>query len=78
MKNKLQLPDGAIITATISPSAEEILTPEAVELIAALHRNFNQRRKELLQRRQQRQADLDAGRTPDFLPLPSSRQGTGA
>ena len=34
----------------------------------ALHRNFNQRRKELLQRREQRQADLDAGKTPDFLP----------
>src|SRR5208337_2510483 len=42
--------------------------PEAVELIVALHRNFNQRRKELLQRREQRQADLDAGKTPDFLP----------
>src|SRR5271157_4863758 len=68
MKNKLKLPDGVTITTTISPSTEEILVPEAVELIVALHRNFNQRRKELLQRREQRQADLDAGKTPDFLP----------
>jgi malate synthase len=68
MKNKLNLPDGVTITATISPDTEEILVPEAIELIAALHRNFNQRRKGLLQRRQQRQADLDAGKTPDFLP----------
>src|ERR1700688_821522 len=68
MKNKLELPDGVTITTTISPSTEEIVTREAGELILALHRNFNQRRKELLQRREQRQADLDAGKTPDFLP----------
>src|SRR5580704_8955716 len=68
MTNELKFPDGVTITATISPATEEILVPEAIELIAALHRNFNQRRKELLQRRQQRQADLDAGKTPDFLP----------
>ena len=67
MKNKLKLPDGVTVTTTISPSTEEILTPEAVELIAALHRDFNERRKELLQRREQRQANLDAGKTPDFL-----------
>jgi malate synthase len=68
MKNKLKLPDGVTITATISPATDEILVPEAIELIAALHRNFNQRRKELLQRREQRQADLDAAKMPDFLP----------
>src|ERR1700736_634074 len=68
MKNNLKIPDGVTITATISPATEEILVPEAVELIAVLHRKFNQPRKELLQKRQQRQADLDAGKTPDFLP----------
>jgi malate synthase len=67
MKNNLKLPDGVRLTETISPSTEEVLTPGAAELVAALHRNFNQRRKELLQRRQTRQADLDAGKTPDFL-----------
>src|SRR3984893_10403044 len=68
MKNNLKIPDGVTITATSSPATEEILVPEAVELIAVLHRKFNQPRKELLQKRQQRQADLDAGKTPDFLP----------
>jgi len=67
MKNKLKLPDGVEITATISPAAKEVLVPKAIELIAALHRKFNQRRKELLHRRGQRQADLDAGKLPDFL-----------
>ena len=46
MTNKLKFPDGVTITATISPATEEILVPEAIVLIAALH--------------QQRQADLDA------------------
>src|SRR6516225_8410586 len=68
MKKKLALPDGVTIGAPISPSTEAILVPEAIELIAALHRHFNERRKELLQRREQRQAELDAGKTPDFLP----------
>jgi len=68
MKNKQAFPDGATITATISPATEAILVPKAIELIAALHRNFNQRRTELLQRRGLRQAELDAGKMPDFLP----------
>jgi malate synthase len=68
MKNKLKLPDYLTLTATISETTEEILVPEAIELIVALHRRFNAQRKELLQRRQKRQADLDAGEKPDFLP----------
>jgi malate synthase len=68
MNKKLALPDGVAITATISPATETILVPEAIELVAALHRNFNQRRKELLQRRDRRQAGLDTGQMPDFLP----------
>jgi malate synthase len=67
MKNKLHLPEGVTLTATVSPATEAVLVPEVVELIGALHRNFNHRRKELLQRRAQRQADLDGGKTPDFL-----------
>jgi malate synthase len=39
-----------------------------LKLVAKLHRTFNGRRKELLERRNRRQAELDSGRTPDFLP----------
>jgi malate synthase len=67
MRN-IQLPEGVTLSATVSAATESVLAPEVVELIAALHRNFNQRRKELLQRRAQRQAELDAGKMPDFLP----------
>ncbi|MCG7336501.1 malate synthase A [Sporosarcina sp. ACRSM] len=46
----------------------EILTPEALEFLHALHAKFDERRKELLIKRQQRQRDLDNGKKLDFLP----------
>ncbi|OLB41248.1 MAG: malate synthase A, partial [Ktedonobacter sp. 13_2_20CM_53_11] len=46
----------------------EILTPEAMAFVATLVRTFSGRREELLQRRVQRQAEIDAGKMPDFLP----------
>ncbi len=62
------LPSGMHISGAISPDFAEILTPEALGLVAMLHRRFNARRLELLERRHQRQAALDAGTLPDFLP----------
>src|SRR5213078_1595565 len=56
------------ITGAITPEFAEILTPEAVNFVATLVRTFAGRREELLQRRAQRQAEIDAGRMPDFLP----------
>ena len=47
---------------------DEILTPEALEFLASLHREFNGRRKELLAKRVERQKRFDAGELPDFLP----------
>jgi len=67
MIDKLQLPAGVELGAIVSPATSKILVPEATELIAALHRNFNDRRKELLQRRCERQTELDRGKVPDFL-----------
>jgi malate synthase len=46
---------------------EAALTPTALELLAALHRRFNPRRLALLEARRLRQAELDAGKLPDFL-----------
>ncbi|MEW6583937.1 MAG: malate synthase A, partial [Actinomycetota bacterium] len=54
--------------APISPEASEILTPEAVGLVVKLARAFEGRRQELLAARVERQARLDAGERPDFLP----------
>ncbi|HEX9937352.1 MAG TPA: malate synthase A [Longimicrobium sp.] len=47
-------------------ACERVLTPEAVEFVAALHRRFNPRRVELLERRAERQALIDSGALPDF------------
>ncbi|KXZ44737.1 hypothetical protein GPECTOR_63g62 [Gonium pectorale] len=59
---------GVAIVGPVSAEHADILTPEAQEFVATLHRVFNPRRKELLKRRDDRQKELDAGRLPDFLP----------
>ncbi len=63
----LELPAGVIIEGEIKPGYEKVLTKEAVEFIADLHRRFNGRREELLAARSERQKRLDAGEKPDFL-----------
>jgi malate synthase len=63
-----QFGPGIAITGRITPEYAQILTPEAVALAAKLQRAFGGRRAELLARRAQRQAELDAGKLPDFLP----------
>src|SRR5215210_6410764 len=45
---------------------DEVLTPDALELVASLHREFDAARRQLLQKRLERQAELDAGGTLDF------------
>ncbi|HVH66771.1 MAG TPA: malate synthase A [Gemmatimonadales bacterium] len=47
---------------------EDVLSAGALDFLAALARRFEPRRRELLERRRLRQAELDAGRLPDFLP----------
>ncbi len=60
--------DGVELLAPWRDPYAEVLTPEALALLARLHREFEPRRQELLQRRAQRDADLAAGALPDFLP----------
>ena len=59
------LPAGVTLDGP-SEGYEEILTTEALELVARLHREFNPRRLELLARRERRQAAFDAGELPAF------------
>jgi malate synthase len=51
-----------------APADEQVLTPEALDFVARLHRELNPRRLELLEGRRERQAELDAGALPGFLP----------
>ena len=55
------------IRAAMRPEWDAILTPEALRFVAALQREFNPRREELLRRREERKKRLDAGEMPDFL-----------
>ena len=61
-------PAGMEIRAEIKPGFEQILTPEALALVAKLSRTFEPRRQELLAARVERAKRLDAGERPDFLP----------
>ncbi len=50
-----------------APADESVLNREALELVTKLQRELNPRRLELLERRQERQAELDDGTNPRFL-----------
>ena len=50
----------------------EILTEDAVRFLVALHRRFDATRRKLLAARTERQARIDAGERPDFLPATDS------
>lgn len=56
------------IKGELAPGFDTILTPAALAFVGSLHTEFDRRRRELLDRRAVRQADIDAGRLPDFLP----------
>ncbi len=60
--------EGVEFRAPVTERYAAILTPEAVAFVVGLQREFNGRRKELLAARVERQARLDAGERPDFLP----------
>jgi malate synthase len=60
------------ITAPMNDTWSQILSEEALEFVAALARNFEARRKELLRMRVERQAKIDGGALPDFLPETAS------
>jgi malate synthase len=61
-------PKGVQVTGAMGERYDSVLTPEALELLAELHRTFDGRRLELLRAREDRYAELAAGGTLDFLP----------
>ena len=54
----------------LAPTDTDVLSPEALEFVAKLHRSLNPTRLELLELRRERQAELDAGALPEFVPAP--------
>jgi malate synthase len=60
------------LKGAVEGRAGEVLTKEALGFVARLQREFRGRRQELLKLRDERQARLDAGETPQFLMTTSS------
>jgi malate synthase len=59
---------GVNVLGKVESQHRKILTKQALAFLALLHRSFNPTRLQLLERRKQRQAELDRGKLPDFLP----------
>ena len=68
---------GIRVLAKPPAAAGEILSRGALAFVETLHRQFEPRRAELLERRAKRQAEFDAGALPGFLPETESVR-TGA
>src|ERR1700734_1530683 len=60
--------DHVEITGPYGDRYDEILTPQAIDLIAALHSELADRRQDALAARRARQVPLQAGGMLDFLP----------
>ena len=71
-------PQGVEVHGPALETYGQVLTPEALELVAGLQREFNPTRVALLARRAERQAEFEAGALPDFLPETASVRVRGA
>ncbi|MGD9225272.1 MAG: malate synthase A [Desulfobacterales bacterium] len=60
--------EGIEVLGSFTTDFSQILTPDALSFVGALAREFESRRKELLERRMAVQAEIDNGKMPDFLP----------
>jgi malate synthase len=58
------------IRANVEQRYDEVLTDGGLALVGQLHEQLDGRRRELLRAREQRQAELDAGGTLEFVPAP--------
>jgi len=63
----MSIATGVDVTGPVHDRYHEMLTPEALAFLAELHRSFDARRRELLARRDERDAQLQAGAMLDFL-----------
>ena len=59
---------GIEVIGPLTPAYRRILTPEALKFVAKLVRKHGPRREQLLALRAERQAKIDAGKLPNFLP----------
>ena len=63
-----RIPTGVEVGGPGTERGAEVLTPAALELVAALHRRMREARDDILEARRRRRIALDSGELPDFLP----------
>lgn len=68
MMSTQMYPDGVIILGEMNEDFASILTYDALQFLAKLHRKFDEERIQLLHRRKIRETEISAGKLPDFLP----------
>ncbi|HZA83290.1 MAG TPA: malate synthase A, partial [Actinomycetes bacterium] len=68
----MALPDGVEVRGPARETYPAILSDDALALVAELQRALGPTRSDLLARRAERQAALDAGELPDFLEATAS------
>ncbi|MBI4055942.1 MAG: malate synthase A [Elusimicrobia bacterium] len=66
--NRILKSEGIEVLGRIPSEVAHILSPEAVRFVGKLQRRFSINRELLLQKREERQAEIDEGKMPDFLP----------
>src|SRR6476646_9589642 len=72
----IEVPPGLDVLGLVTDEQTQLLSFEALEFVAALHREFNPTRLELLRQRKLRQEAIDRGEMPRFLPETQSvREG---
>lgn len=59
---------GVVVRGPIRAGYDAILTSDALQFLAELHRNFESTRRSLLAARVERTKELDSGKLPTFLP----------
>ena len=63
---------GVEVVEAVPAGHEDVLSTEALQFVAGLHRRFNPTRQALLRAREERQKALDDGLRPDFLEATAS------
>ncbi len=66
--SNLSLPEGVTVSGALKTGYQRILTNGALEFVASMARRFEPQRRQLMDARAERQAKLDGGALPDFLP----------
>jgi malate synthase len=61
------MPEGVEVRAPVEGRVAEVMTEQALEFLAGLHREFEGTREELLRLRQERQERIRGGEMPEFL-----------